>query len=72
MAVKARAWSGLNPSWPASTTLKPQPDNTIFYPVTGQVTRDNLDQVLAQMQDKPDSYFLAEWFSEPQLDALFA
>ncbi|HYZ63613.1 MAG TPA: substrate-binding domain-containing protein [Acetobacteraceae bacterium] len=53
-------------------TLKPQPDNTIFYPVSGQVTRDNLDQVLAQMQDKPDSYFLAEWFSEPQLDALFA
>ena len=26
MAVKARAWSGLNPSWPVSTTLKPQPD----------------------------------------------
>src|SRR6201986_5628841 len=26
VAVKARAWSGLNPSWPASTTLKPQPD----------------------------------------------
>jgi len=24
--LKARAWSGLNPSWPVSTTLKPQPD----------------------------------------------
>ena len=36
------------------------------------MTRDNIDQVLAQMQDKPDSYFLAEWFSEAQLDSLFA
>ena len=26
VAVKARAWSVLNPSWPVSTTLKPQPD----------------------------------------------
>ena len=24
--MKLRAWSGLNPSWPVSTTLKPQPD----------------------------------------------
>jgi hypothetical protein len=40
--------------------------------VSGEVTRDNIDQVLAQMQDKPDSYFLAEWFSEAQLDSLFA
>jgi len=26
VAVKPRAWSELNPSWPVSTTLKPQPD----------------------------------------------
>src|SRR5580704_18989535 len=26
VAVKARAWSELNPSWPVSTTLKPHPD----------------------------------------------
>src|SRR5204863_2154632 len=26
VALKPRAWSGLNPSWPVSTTLKPQPD----------------------------------------------
>ena len=26
VGVKLRAWSGLNPSWPVSTTLKPQPD----------------------------------------------
>ena len=56
----------------AGRKLKPQPDNTILYPIRQQVTRDNVDQVLAGMQDKPDSYFLAEWFSEDQLDALFA
>ena len=56
----------------AGRKLKPQPDNTIYYPILLQVTRDNLDQVLADMKDKPDSHFLAEWFSEPQLDALFA
>jgi ribose transport system substrate-binding protein len=51
--------------------LKPTPENTIYYPIHLQVTKDNLDQTLALMQDKPDSYFLAEWFSEPQLDAFF-
>ena len=56
----------------AGRKLKPQPDNTIFYPIRQQVTRDNMEQVLAGMKDKPDSYFLAEWFSEDQLDALFA
>ena len=52
--------------------LKPQPDNTIYYPIRQEVTRDNLEQTLAAMKDKPDSYFLAEWFSEEQLDAFFA
>ena len=51
---------------------KPQPDNTIYYPIHQQVTRDNLEQTLAAMGDRPDSYFLAEWFSEEQLDAFFA
>jgi ribose transport system substrate-binding protein len=55
----------------AGRKLKPQPENTIYYPIHLEVTRDNLDQVLDQMKDKPDSYFLAEWFSEPQLDAFF-
>ncbi len=55
----------------AGHKLKPQPENTIYYPIHLEVTRDNLDQVLDQMKDKPDSYFLAEWFSEPQLDAFF-
>jgi len=51
--------------------LKPIPHNTIYYPIHLKVTRDNLDATLALMKDKPDSYFLAEWFSEPQLDAFF-
>jgi ribose transport system substrate-binding protein len=55
----------------AGRKLKPQADNTIYYPIHLEVTRDNLDQTLAGMKDQPDSYFLAEWFSEPQLDALF-
>jgi ribose transport system substrate-binding protein len=55
----------------AGRKLKPIPNNTIYYPISLEVTRDNLDKVLDQMKDKPDSYFLAEWFSEPQLDAFF-
>jgi ribose transport system substrate-binding protein len=56
----------------AGRKLKPQPENTIYYPIHLEVTRDNLDQTLDAMKDKPDSYFLAEWLSETQLDALFA
>jgi len=26
VGAKVRAWSGLKPSWPVSTTVKPQPD----------------------------------------------
>src|ERR1700722_16001919 len=29
VAVNARAWSELNPSWPVSTTLKPQPEDGV-------------------------------------------
>jgi ribose transport system substrate-binding protein len=53
-------------------TLKPLPDNTYYYPITKTVTEQTLDATLASMKDKPDSYFLAEWLSEPELDALFA
>jgi ribose transport system substrate-binding protein len=55
----------------AGRKLKRDPHNTIYYPIHLEVTRDNLDQTLAGMTGKPDSYFLAEWFSEAQLDALF-
>ena len=56
----------------AGRKLKPQAENTVFYPIHQEVTRDNLDGTLDAMRDKPDSYFLAEWFSEVQLDDLFA
>ncbi len=56
----------------AGKTLKPVPENTIYYPIQLEVTRDNLDHVLDGLKDKPDSYFLAEWFSEKQLDDFFA
>lgn len=56
----------------AGRKLKPIPGNTVYYPIHQEVTRDNLDQTLEAMRDKPDSYFLAEWFSEKQLDDLFA
>src|SRR5450755_5029042 len=36
--VKARAWSGLNPSWPVSTTLKPQPDAGVPNCASGRAT----------------------------------
>jgi ribose transport system substrate-binding protein len=55
----------------AGRKLKPVPDSVIYYPIHLQVTRDNLAATLASMKDQPDSYFLAEWFSEPQLDAFF-
>ena len=48
-----------------------QADNTIYYPIHLEVTNENLDQTLDGMKNEPDSYFLAEWFTEPQLDALF-
>ncbi len=38
MAVKARARSGLNPSWPVSTTLKPQPDVGVPNCASGSAT----------------------------------
>jgi len=51
--------------------LKPLPDNTYFFPITKTVTPETLDATLASMKDKPDSYFLGQWLSEPELDALF-
>ncbi|MBS7533421.1 substrate-binding domain-containing protein [Ancylobacter sonchi] len=51
--------------------LKAVPENTIFYPIKLEVTRDNLVTILDSMKDRPDSYYLSEWFSEPQLDAFF-
>jgi ribose transport system substrate-binding protein len=78
-----RAFAQANPPWisrdaigfavrlAAGRKLKPLPNNTYYYPIHRFVTRDNLAQVLGEMKDKPDSWFLEEWLSEPQLDALF-
>ncbi|CAB3798398.1 ABC transporter substrate-binding protein [Pararobbsia alpina] len=52
--------------------LKTLPENTYYYPITKTVTEQTLDSTLDSMKDKPDSYFLAEWLSEPDLDAMFA
>jgi ribose transport system substrate-binding protein len=51
--------------------LKPLADNTYYFPITRMVTTDTLDATLAEMKDKPDSYFLGQWLTEPELDALF-
>ncbi|MGI6778532.1 MAG: ABC transporter substrate-binding protein [Acetivibrionales bacterium] len=51
--------------------LKPLPGNTLFYPVDDYITNENLERYIEQVQDKPDTYFLDEWLSENELDALF-
>jgi len=51
--------------------MKPLPDNTYYFPITKTVTAETLDATLDAMKDKPDSYFLGQWLSEPELDALF-
>lgn len=51
--------------------LKPLPENTYFFPITKTVTSETLDATLASMKDKPDGYFLGQWLSEAELDALF-
>jgi ribose transport system substrate-binding protein len=78
-----RAFAQANPPWISRTALgvavrlaegrklKPLPHNTYYYPIHLRVTEANLDQVLDQMKDEPDSWFLEEWLSEKQLDDLF-
>lgn len=79
-----RAFAQANPPWISRDAigvavrlaqgrkLRPLPENTYYYPIHRTVSRDNLDEVLGEMKDRPDSWFLEEWLSEPQLDALFA
>jgi ribose transport system substrate-binding protein len=78
-----RAFAQANPPWISRDAigfavrlaegkkLKPLASNTYYYLIHRTVSRGDLDQVLAEMKDKPDSWFLEEWLSEPQLDALF-
>lgn len=51
--------------------LKPLPDNTFYYPVKDYVTNENFEEYFKKVKDKPDNYFLDEWLSEEELDALF-
>jgi len=51
--------------------MKPLADNTYYFPITKTVTAETLEATLDTMKDKPDSYFLGQWLTEPELDALF-
>lgn len=78
-----RSFAQANPPWisrdaigiavrlAAGRKLKPLPDNTFYTPIHRTVERGNLDQVLAEMKDKPDNWFLEEWLGEPEFDRLF-
>ncbi|MGH7041195.1 MAG: substrate-binding domain-containing protein [Acetobacteraceae bacterium] len=78
-----KAFAQANPPWISRTALgfavrmahgkqpKKLANHVYYYPIHRTVTRDNLDQVLGEMKDKPDAWFLEEWLSEKQLDALF-
>lgn len=44
---------------------------TYYYAVSDHVTNDNFDEYYEKYKDEPDSYFIDEWLSEEDLDALF-
>lgn len=44
---------------------------TYYYPVSDHVKNDNFDTYYDKYKDKPDAYFIDEWLSEEDLDALF-
>jgi len=68
----SRAAVGIGVRLAQGRKLKPLPNNTYYFPITTTVTDETLEATLDAMQDKPDSYFLAQWPSETELDALFA
>ena len=45
--------------------------NFFYYNVKDHVTNDNLDSYFDEYQFEPDSYFIDEWLTEDELDALF-
>lgn len=51
--------------------MKDLEGNTFYYPVQMNVDNNNLDAVFEEYQFEPDAYFIDEWMSEEQLDALF-
>lgn len=44
--------------------------NNYFYPVKDHITSENFDEYYAKYETQPDSYFIDEWLSEEELDAL--
>lgn len=46
-------------------------DNTYLYTVKDHVKNDNLDTYFTKYKDEPDAYFIDEWLTEEELDALF-
>ena len=46
-------------------------ENFLYYNVKDHVTNDNLDEYFDEYQFEPDAYFIDEWLTEEELDALF-
>ncbi len=51
--------------------LRPLKNNTYYYPVTDILSNDNFEEYYEEHKDKPGAYFVDEWLSEAELDALF-
>jgi ribose transport system substrate-binding protein len=45
--------------------------NTYYYPVKDHVKNDNFGEYYEKYKDEPDAYFIDEWLTEEELDALF-
>ena len=54
VAAKPRAWSGLKPSWPVSTTVKPQPDPGVPRLAVGTLKVMKREMALALMFTVPN------------------
>ncbi len=46
-------------------------DGYYYYNVKDHVTNENIDSYFDEYQHEPDSYFIDEWLTEEELDALF-
>lgn len=47
------------------------PNNTYLYTVKDHVRNDNLNTYFDKYKDEPDAFFIDEWLTEEELDALF-
>lgn len=46
-------------------------NGSYYYKIKDHVTNENLDEYFDKYQHEPDSYFIDEWMTEEELDALF-